>query len=311
MTGGFPFREKIMKVFCLRSVFDTVGVGFEGNTEIRLASAAARFLRCVTLPLTHIEVTGRDPSGRNVVTGRCINSELHGSPYLLEIVVMENEQGSSTMCEVRGRLAAATESVAALIDWVSPGTVGRFLGDAFYHRESTASETMWNWEDLGPFRIPCYHDDALSLAETLRGQERRLSALDDGLRRAASTAMRWRYRVAQFWPSVDKYIGLSIAIEAVASQISGKGGVNARVLEAIQKLYPDDSRMPAQRRTALRDALCEARGKAVHTGDRDLPSVECLVDVAQSVVDGAIRYLLEGGHGQTPPADELLKRLGV
>ncbi|MBE3123889.1 MAG: hypothetical protein IMZ65_03720 [Planctomycetes bacterium] len=300
-----------MKVFRLTSVFDAVGVGFEGDTGIRLASATARFLRCTTLPLTHIEFTGRDPSGKNMATVRYVNKEFQGSPYLLVIDVMENEEGTCPVWDVRRRLTARTESVAALIHWVSPGTVGRFLGDALFNRESTAAEDTWNWGDMVPFRVPRYQDDAPSLAEALRGQENKLLALDEGRRRAASTAMRWQYHVAHFWPSVDKYVGLWIAIEAVASAISSEGRIGARVLEALQSLYGDDSRMPVHRRKALRDVLHKARCKAVHGGDRDLPSVECLVDVAQSIVDAAIRYLLEDARRQTPPAEELLKQLGV
>ncbi len=300
-----------MKVFCLRSVFQTNGVDLEGEVELRLKTGSVRFCRSVCLPVFAVKLVGQRPDGKKELRGECEKRRFRGYPYLLEIQVREKVKVDSNPWEMRKRLSARTEEIAALLHWSSPGLVGQFIADALFTREEDAGKNGWDWNDVEPFRIPAYHDDATRLHNPLQQKEQALLALPEKLRSAVSRAMRWVYRAEVLRPQIDKFIALWVAIETVAWQMSGQGGVEAHVLKLLDHLYPDETEMPSVRRKALKGILCKGRYRAVHGGLRDLPNVEALIGAASTVAEGAIRYLLEGREPQAPPEAALLKQLGI
>jgi hypothetical protein len=300
-----------MKMFALRTIFETRNLLF--STEVGLCTGpdAAYLINMRKLPYSTHETIGRAPDGKQEVQVRCREREYRGQPLLLETVTTCDVQDSAHPLDVRAQLEGRAAQLAAALAWSIPGVVGRRLAAALFFRAPGDPEDSWTWLDVERISVTGCFSEPKALAAQFSTIEHFLQRLDASHRGIALTALRWWRQGWDAAVPADRLVAYWIVLESVASAVASDRYIRRRVEKTLEMVYPSLSSGRACERTSkLAKAIYEARCRIVHEGTRDLSNSPALVAVAEDSATASIRFLLEGRTSANPAAD-LLAALGI
>jgi hypothetical protein len=283
-----------MKIYCLRTLYETGNLGFSTEGVIYRGTVQANLVRQRKLPgITH-EITVIGPDGKKKVVVGAVDRTFCGHPLLLEIGATDQRPDSILLVEIRAELEARTAELAAILTWSLPGTVGIRLADALFWRAPGDPADKWTWEDVTPITIggffPTLDDLTSQNARAERIAKGRTSAPFD----VVMTAMRWWRHGLHAGAPVDKLIAYWIVLETASTQISENDSIAARVEDTLTVVFPGLGQLDAGRRTKrMKEVLYSARCKAVHAGRREFPSILTLVELTRVTASACIGFLID------------------
>lgn len=314
VTQFFPQKTKtgkdVMKVYCLRTVYETTNLGFSAEGVIHRGPTQACLVHERRLPGMSHKVTGIGPEGKGRVVVTVIDRVFYGHPLLLEIVATDQTPDNITPFSIRPELEARTAELAALLTWSLPGTVGIRLADALFWRAPGDPPEKWTWDDVTPITVdgffPTIDDLTFRYARAEQIVNNRTSAPHDVL----MTAMRWWRHGLHAGAPVDRFVAYWIVLETTSTEIGKGDSIGIRVGEVIAAVFPALVQVDMGRTKRMREVLYGARCKAVHAGRRDLPNIQTLAELTRVTASACIRFLIDGSVSH-PPEEHLLTALGI
>lgn len=300
-----------MKIYCLRTIFETNNLNFSNEEILTSKIACARLVHEIKLPIFSDRVVGIEPDGKRQVEITAVDRVYRGHPLLLEILATDERPDTTKPHQIRPELESRTQELVALLTWTLHGIIDVKLADALFWRYPNDPPNKWNLDDVTRIMVGDFYDDYSVLKAKYEETERIVISLNDPRRSVISMAMRWWRHGLLVSSPVDKFIACWIILEIFSNHISKKESIRSRVKDALSKIFPklaEDNN--GKRVNKLSEVLCEARNKAVHAGYRDLTNLQCLVDIGSTTAFACIKFLIDDSVSGIP-REQLLQQLEI
>lgn len=300
-----------MRIFCLRTVFETKNLGFADEGILRVGTIGAHLTRQCVLPEATFKIDGVEPDRKKRVVVSTIDRTYKGQPLLLEVTATKKTDETINAAIVRPDLETDTANFAALLTWSLPGTIGTRLASALFRRSSGDPPNEWTWDDVSVMTVEGYFPALSDLRSRIDATEQSIRSHQTCPTAVLSTAMKWwRHGVTAGEP-VDRFVAFWIVLETTSSELSTEDSIAGRIKETLEKLFPTLVQVEAGRKTKrLRDVLYGARCKAVHSGSRELTHIQSLVQLSRTIASACIQHLIDGSVSGSPK-DDLLTIFGI
>jgi hypothetical protein len=300
-----------VRTFCLRTVYETKNLGFYDEGVLRTGTIGAHLTRQCKLPEATFRIDGVESNGKKRVIVTTVDRTYRGQPLLLEIIATKNTEDAVNAAIVRPDLEFQTADLAAMLTWCLPGTVGTPLANALFSRSPADPQDEWTWDDVSEITVEGYFPALPDLKSRFDSTEQSIRSHSTCPAEVLSTAMKWwRHGLAAGEP-VDRFIAYWIVLETTSAEMSTEDSIAARVKETLDRLFPTLAQVDSgQKSKRLKDVLYRARCKAVHSGRRELPEIQSLVQLSRTIASACILHLIDGSVSGPPEAD-LLATLGI
>jgi hypothetical protein len=299
-----------VKTYRLRSVYDTINLGFSDEGWVTDGVVKARLVRQCELRVATPRVASVNREGKKNIEVHIDRHVFQGHPLLLELTTTKDASIFDRLTDIRRELEDRTTELTALLTWSLQGVVGEKLADELGSRFFGAFPTEWGFDDIVPFELTDFFQDIGTVASRSNRVEQLLRDHADVQRSLAVTAMRW-WRHARHTHSVlDSFLAHWIILEMFSDYAGGGKSIRERIENAVATVFPilaeGDGR---QRARKLAAALYRTRCKCVHSGRSKVAHEQSVFQLTGATAHACIRYLVDGCVSEPP--DHVLLTLGI
>lgn len=285
----------LMKTYCLRTIYETKNLGFDNEGVLCIGMVGAHLARECRLPEATHKIDGVEPSGKKRVVVTTVDRTYRGQPLILEIIALQEVDDTINAAIARPDLESKTADLAALLTWSLPGTIGTRLTDALFSRKHRDPENEWTWDDYTQLIVEGYFPTLPDLKSRIDSTSQQISTKAAHPTDVLYTAMKWWRHGHTAGDPVDRFIAYWIVLETTSAELSTEDSIAARLKTTLEQLFPALAATDGGRRTnRMKIVLYTSRCKAVHSGRRELPNIQALVEMTRAIARACIEQLLDG-----------------
>jgi hypothetical protein len=304
---GF-WRVVNMKIYRLRTVYNTTNLGFSDEGPLVDGIVKARLVQRCELLIATTKITGVNREGKKNIEVNIDTRVFPGHPLLLELTTTKETSDSVYPYDVRHELESRTCELAAVLAWSLQGVVGIMLGDELCSRKHFGFPSEWVLDDVVPLELTDYFRDIATVASRIHNTDYELHNHMDSQSSTVIKAIRWWYRARNMHSAIDSFLAYCIIIEMISSDISDEESISRRIEKTIATVFPELAQTNGcQSAKKMGEIVYKARCKCVHSGRSKISYHQPVYQFATVIAHACIKFMLNGSVSEFP--EHILKTL--